>query len=91
MATGSGLRPVEEYTAIDEFNRYDARKVNGVTRNAAYDGDSNMTGRLDGSSCVYDAQYRLTSATNNGVTDTRFAVRHLSDIGVRPAGSRSLV
>jgi RHS repeat-associated protein len=38
--------------------------------NAAYDNDGNLTTGVDGSSYVYDAQNRLTSASGSGTTET---------------------
>jgi YD repeat-containing protein len=58
--------PTDTYPAVNNLNQYPSR--NGVS--AAYDSNGNTTTGFDGSSYVYDAQNRLTSASKSGTTDT---------------------
>jgi YD repeat-containing protein len=50
----------------NNLNQYATRN----SANATYDNNGNMTTGFDGSTYVYDAQNRLTSATKAGVTET---------------------
>ena len=56
----------ETYT-VNDLSAYTSRTILRTTTNAAYDNKGNLTTGLDGSTYVYDAQNRLTSATKSGV------------------------
>jgi RHS repeat-associated protein len=62
------------FTAYGRNDTYTTNDLNQYsTRNsgqAAYDAHGNMTGGLDGSTYIYDAQKRLKSATKGGTTET---------------------
>jgi len=58
----------ETYGAANNLNQYTTRTISGVQTTAAYDNKGNLTANLDGSTYVYDAQNRLTSATKSGTT-----------------------
>ena len=55
----------DTYT-INNLNQYTKRN----STNAAYDNTGNLTTGVDGSTYVYDAQNRLTSASKSGTTET---------------------
>jgi RHS repeat-associated protein len=56
----------ETYT-VNDLSAYTSRTILRTTTNAAYDNKGNLTTGFDGSTYVYDAQNRLTSATKSGV------------------------
>ena len=60
----------QTYGAANDLSQYTTRTINGTQVTAAYDHKGNLTSGLDGSTYVYDAQNRLTSASKSGTTMT---------------------
>jgi RHS repeat-associated protein len=60
----------QTYGPANDVSQYTTRTVNGIQTTALYDHKGNLTAGLDGSTYVYDAQNRVTSATKSGTTMT---------------------
>jgi RHS repeat-associated protein len=63
--TFAAYGPTDTYTT-NNLNQYTARN----SSSAAYDNNGNITTGVDGSTYLYDAQNRLTSATKGATTET---------------------